>query len=118
MKKGDERVSLKTWLITILLGLSSILTLFSSLAIAVMKDSYQRLHYSSVVVGLSAPLIGLAIWIESQSVQARIKIILIIFLLFITNGVLNHAIARAHRVRSKGHWHLGEEDRDVIREET
>jgi multisubunit Na+/H+ antiporter MnhG subunit len=83
-----------------------------------MSDSYQRLHFSSIVVGLSAPLLAFAVWIETQNVQARIKVTLIVLLLFITNGILSHATGRACRVKTRGHWRLEDQDYDIALGET
>jgi monovalent cation/proton antiporter MnhG/PhaG subunit len=66
-----------------------------------MKDTYQRLNYSSVLAAVSVPLVTIAIWLRTTDPQMRIKIVLINLILFFTNAVLTHATGRAHFIRSR-----------------
>jgi len=93
-------------LTSVLLGLAVAVAIFFSLGMAIMADAFQRLHFGAVVAGISGPLIALAVWIEDNDAQSRIKIILIVLLLVFMNAILSHATARAIRVRQQGHWEI------------
>ena len=96
--------------IGVLLGLAVLLTILSALGLAVMRDAYQRLHYSAVIVSWAAIFITAAVWIDEKDAQAQIKAILIGLLLFTMNSVLTSATAQAIRVREQGHWEVRPED--------
>jgi multisubunit Na+/H+ antiporter MnhG subunit len=93
-------------LTSVLLGLAVAVAVFFSLGMAIMSDAFERLHFGAVVAGISGPLIAVAVWIEDNDAQSRIKIILIVLLLLFTNAILSHATARAFRIRQEGHWEL------------
>lgn len=82
------------------LGISILVTWLSCIALMVMKDTYQRLNYSSALAAVSVPLVTLAIWLRSTDPQMRIKVVLINVILFFTNAVLTHATGRAYYIRS------------------
>lgn len=88
----------------ILLALAVILCILCCLGLVVMRDSYQRLHFSSPVTALAAWLIAAAVWVESPAWQARIKAVLIAFILLAMNSILSHATAKAIRIRQVRHW--------------
>ncbi|HTW95720.1 MAG TPA: monovalent cation/H(+) antiporter subunit G [Tepidisphaeraceae bacterium] len=88
----------------ILLGVAVGLTLICSIGVLVMRDAYQRLHFSAPVVTISMPLIVIAIFLESDDPQARIKGCLIFVLLLVMNSILTHATARAFRIREMGRF--------------
>lgn len=87
-----------------LLALAAALTLISSIGLLCMRDAFQRLHYNAPVVTLASLCIVIAVWVEDPDWQARIKVICIFLILAVMNSVLNHATARAIRIREKGHW--------------
>ncbi|HEY5315629.1 MAG TPA: monovalent cation/H(+) antiporter subunit G [Pirellulales bacterium] len=87
-----------------LLGLAVAIALLSAAGMAVIRNTYQRLHFSALVVSLSGGLIAVAVWIEQADAQARIKVILTVGLLFVMNSILTHATARAVRIRRTGSW--------------
>ncbi len=90
----------------ILLGLAVGLAILCSFGMAIMRDAFQRLHFSAVIVSLSSLLIVIAVFLEENQAQARLKVVLIALLLFCLNAVLTHATAKATRVRKAGHWEV------------
>jgi multisubunit Na+/H+ antiporter MnhG subunit len=101
----------KDIVIAILLISSGLLAFVAALGALVMKETYQRLHFSAVVVGMSAPFVSLAVWMQTTDWQARLKVLVISVILFFMNAALTHATARAHRIRTRGH--LGIEPSDL-----
>lgn len=87
-----------------LLALAVALAIVCSIGLLVMRDAYQRIHFSSPIVTLSMLFICVAIFIEDSDSQARLKAVLIYVLLLVMNSVLSHATARAIRIRQTGHW--------------
>ena len=94
----------------VLLGVAVAIAIVSSIGVAVMRDAFQRIQFSSPVVSISIPLIAVAVWIEEKDPQARIKVILIWILLLVMNSILTHASARAFHIRAKNHWEPLPED--------
>jgi multisubunit Na+/H+ antiporter MnhG subunit len=88
----------------ILLGAAVVLAILCAVGVLVMRDPLQRLQFSAAVVGLSAGLIAVAVWLEESDAQARIKVLLIWAVLFVMNSILTHATARAFRIRRVGRW--------------
>ena len=91
-------------IVGILVGLAVLIAIVCSVGVMVMRDAYQRLQYSAVVVTLSVLLIAIAVWIEEKDPQARVKVILIGFTLFLMNSVLTSATAKAVRINEQKHW--------------
>jgi monovalent cation/proton antiporter MnhG/PhaG subunit len=89
---------------SVLLGLAVLLSFICCIGVAVMRDAFQRLHFSAVVVTFPALLIVIAVWVDETDPQARIKVILVGVLLFLMNAVLTNATAKAVRIRQAGHW--------------
>lgn len=90
----------------ILLALAVGLALLCSLGLAVMRDPWQRLQFTTPVVAWSAGLIAVAVWLAEGDWQARIKVLLVAGLLFVMNAILASATARAARIRRAGRWPL------------
>jgi len=88
----------------ILLGLAVGITTICCIGMASMRDAYQRIHFSTVVVSFSTTLVIVAVWVEESDPQARIKVVLIGGLLFVMNAVLNHATTKAIRIKERLHW--------------
>jgi multisubunit Na+/H+ antiporter MnhG subunit len=103
----------KNVIIEVLLYSATALALLCVLGLLTMRDSYQRLNFPAPIAAMSMPLIIVALWLDTESFQARIKSLMILALLFGMNGVVTHATARACRIRSKGRWELGPGDEDV-----
>jgi monovalent cation/proton antiporter MnhG/PhaG subunit len=91
-------------LTSLLLGLAVALALICSIGIAVVRDTYQRIHFSAPIVAISMPLISVAVFLEEPDSQARIKAVAITVLLIVMNAVLGHATARAIYIRETGRW--------------
>ena len=85
-----------------LLGVAVALAIICSIGLLVMRDPYQRLHFSAPVVTLSMLLIVIAVFIEEPDAQARIKVVLIVLFMTVTNSILSHTTARAIRIRQIG----------------
>lgn len=91
-------------IVGILIGIAVALAIICSVGVMVMRDPFQRLHFSAVVVTFSTLLIAIAVWVEEKDPQARIKVVLIGLILFVMNSVLTAATAKAVRVQQQGHW--------------
>lgn len=87
-----------------LLGLAAAICVLCAIGLAVMRDAYQRLHFSSPIASIGIALVAAAVWVEDPHWQSRIKALLIAIILFLTNATLSHATARAIRLRDLGHW--------------
>ena len=90
--------------IDVLLAIGVVSILISSVAMLVMKDLYERLHYLFPPATLSVICLTAAVLIDKHFSQAGIKALLIMFLVLSTNAVLTHATARAARIRQFGRW--------------
>jgi monovalent cation/proton antiporter MnhG/PhaG subunit len=101
-------------IVQILLGIAVLSTLIVSFGILSFRDAYQRLHLSALITGIASPLIAIAYWLDSADFQARIKVLLIVFLLFFMNSVLTHATARAYRIWKTGHFEIKPQDEEKI----
>jgi len=92
------------WAIDVLLLVSLVITLFSCIALAAVRDFFNRLHYLAPVTTVSITLLVIAVTVKYGWGQATIKTLLVWFVLLLINSVLTHATARAARVRELGHW--------------
>ena len=88
----------------VLLGLAVAFTFLSTIGVMVMRDAFQRLHFPAVIVTFASVLIAAAVWVDERDPQARIKVMLIAVILYITNAVLTSATARAARIHRVGFW--------------
>lgn len=91
-------------LIDVLLGIGVACTVLSSLALLIMKDLYERLHYLSPPATISVICFTVAVIADKHLSQAGIKALLIMVVLLAMNAVLTHATARAARIRQFGRW--------------
>jgi monovalent cation/proton antiporter MnhG/PhaG subunit len=90
--------------IDVLLAIGVVSVLISSIAMLIMKDLYERLHYLSPPATISVICFTAAIIIDKHLSQAGIKALLIMVVLLVMNAVLTHATARAARIRQFGRW--------------
>lgn len=90
--------------IGILVGIAVGLAIVCSIGVMVMRDAFQRLQFTAVVVTFAMLLIAVAVWVEEKDPQARIKVVLIGLILFVMNSVLTSATAKAVRIHQKGYW--------------
>jgi monovalent cation/proton antiporter MnhG/PhaG subunit len=83
-------------------------TLASCIGVLVMRDAYDRLHYTAPATTIAPLAIAAAIVVEERLSAAGIKALLVALALLVTNPVLTHATARAARIRQLGGWTLQE----------
>jgi monovalent cation/proton antiporter MnhG/PhaG subunit len=101
--------------IDVLLAVAVLVTVFSAVGVAVMRDPYQKLHFIAPPASVAILFVVAALFIGEKQKQAAGKAVLIAFLLYLINAVITHATARAHYVRQKGAW-PPEEPLEVVRE--
>ena len=94
--------------VTALLVLGVAVTLFSCLGVLVMRDAYDRLHYTTPAAVVAPAAIAAAVVLEERFSAAGIKAVLVALVLVVTNPVLSHATARAARIRQFGEWTVQE----------
>ena len=97
-------MSAATLAVEVLVWLAVVISLLCCLGIVVMKDLFERLHYTAAVSTIASVALLAAAVIEQGWGQAAIKMSLIVVVLFLMNAVLTHATARAARVRELGRW--------------
>lgn len=84
---------------SILVWIAVALAIVGAIGVAIMGDAFERLHFSTVPASFCAALIVLAVWLDDPNWQARLKVLFVAILLFLMNGILSHATARAIRIR-------------------
>jgi multicomponent Na+:H+ antiporter subunit G len=82
--------------------------LASCVGVLVMRDAYDRLHYTAPATTIAPLAIAAAIVLEESFSAAGIKAVLVAVVLLVTNPVLTHATARAARIRELGEWTVQE----------
>ena len=75
--------------------------------VLVMRDAYDKLHYTAPATTIGSLAIAAAVVVSESFSQAGIKALLVFLALLVTNPVLTHATARAARVRQLGAWRAG-----------
>jgi multicomponent Na+:H+ antiporter subunit G len=88
------------------------ITLFSCLGVLVMRDAYDRLHFTTPAATLGPVAIAAAVVLEERLSAAGIKAVLVALVLVATNPVLGHATARAARIREFGEWTIQDHERE------
>jgi multicomponent Na+:H+ antiporter subunit G len=83
-------------------------TLASCVGVLVMRDAYDRLHYTAPATTIAPLAIAAAIVLQEGLSAAGIKALLVAMALLVTNPVLTHATARAARIREFGEWAVQE----------
>jgi multicomponent Na+:H+ antiporter subunit G len=87
-------------------------TFLSCVGVLVMRDAYDRLHYTAPAATIAPVAIAVAVVLEERLSAAGIKAVLVALVLLITNPVLGHATARAARIRELGEWIIRDEERE------
>jgi monovalent cation/proton antiporter MnhG/PhaG subunit len=64
-----------------------------------MRDVYDRLHYAMAASTVPAFLLAAAVLVEEGWTQPGINTVVIVVVMFVTNPVLAHAVARVARTR-------------------
>ena len=98
--------------VTALLVLAVAVTLVSCAGVLLMRDPYDRLHYTAPAAVIPPVAIAAAVVLEERLSGAGIKALLIALVLIVTNPVLGHATARAARIRQYGQWRVRDEERE------
>jgi multisubunit Na+/H+ antiporter MnhG subunit len=98
-------------IVGVLLGAAAGVTVLSCAGMALMGGVYQRLHFVGPVVSVATFLVAGAVWVSEPEIQAGVKATLIALVMFVMNGVLSHATARAVRVKEHKRWAVEEGDR-------
>ena len=91
-------------LIDVLLGIGVVSAVLSCIAVLVMKDLYERLHYLAPPATITIICFTAAVIADKHLSQAGIKAVIIMIVLLLMNAVLTHATARAARVRQFKRW--------------
>jgi multicomponent Na+:H+ antiporter subunit G len=99
-------------LVTALLVVGVAVTLFSCLGVLLMRDPYDRLHYTGPAAVVAPVAIAAAVVLSEGLSAAGVKAVLIALVLVTTNPVLGHATARAARIRELGEWTVRDEERE------
>jgi len=95
-------------LVAVLLVVGVGVTLASCVGVLVMRDAYDRLHYTAPATTIAPLAIAAAIVLEERLSAAGVKALLVALALLVTNPVLTHATARAARIRQLGEWTVQE----------
>ena len=97
-------MSAATIAVEVFLGIAVLSVWLCCIAIIVMPNFYERLHYLATVTTISAFSILVAVVIEEGWGQATVKTTFTCVVLLLINAIVTHATARAARVRTLGHW--------------
>lgn len=93
--------------VDVLLWLGVALVLISCLGVVVMREAYDRLHFSSPAV-LGALLVAAAVVVEKSFSLVGDKAILVAVFLLVGSPLLTHVTARAARTAEHGDWRVDE----------
>lgn len=91
-------------IIDVLLGIGVASAVLSSIALLVMKDLYERMHYLSPPATITIICFTAAVLVDKHFSQAGIKAVIIMVVLLFMNAILTHATARAARTRQFKRW--------------
>jgi multicomponent Na+:H+ antiporter subunit G len=97
-------VSVQSVVVAVLLALGGASVLLSALGILVGREALDRLHFTAPAATIAPACFALAVLVEEPLSSAGIKAVLVALVVFVTEPVLSHAIARATRVRAEGRW--------------
>ena len=78
--------------------------LLSCLGVLLMRDAFDRIHYTGPAATLGTVLIAAAVVVREGLSQLGAKSLLLCLVILVTNPVLASATARAARVRQFGRW--------------
>lgn len=77
---------------------------FSVLGLLLTGHVYDRLHYLSGIGAVGIFVLAAAVWLREGASETAVKMIVIAWIIFLTNSVLTHATARAAWVRQHNKW--------------
>lgn len=86
----------------LIIGLAAFL--LTAIGLLVIKDVYERIHFTYPAATIGIVCIVAAVVVEKSVSQAGIKAVLTGAFVFWANPALSHATARAARVRRLGDW--------------
>ena len=95
----------------LLLGLVVLIVAGAGLGILLMRDAYQKLHFVTPAALVAPVLVTLALLVRSGLNENTGETCLALVFLVIAGPYLSHATMRAIRVREKGDWRPGKENR-------
>jgi monovalent cation/proton antiporter MnhG/PhaG subunit len=95
-------------IVAVLLGAGVAVELASVLGVLLLRDAFDRLHFTAPATTLGPLAIAAAVVLRESFSQADIKALLVAVVLLVTNPVLTHATARAARIRAHGAWTVQE----------
>lgn len=108
-------MSVRHLLTDVFLWLGVALELLACLGVLVMRDVFDRLHFSSPA-SLGAVSIAVAVVIkDSFSLIGDNAIVIAVFILF-TAPLLTHAVGRAARTARQGEWGIQPEEEIPVEE--
>jgi monovalent cation/proton antiporter MnhG/PhaG subunit len=90
--------------VAVLLTLGVGVELACCVGVLVMRDAYDKLHYTAPATTIGSLAIAAAVVVSAPLSQAAVKALLVFLALLVTNPVLTHATAR---VRQLGAWRVG-----------
>ncbi len=99
---------------SILVWIAVALAVVCAIGLAIMTTVFERLHFSAVLASFCAALIVIAVWLDDPDWQSRLKALCIAILLFVMNGVLTHATARAIRIRQAKRLDIGPDEKILL----
>jgi len=90
-------------IVILLVSLGVVVELGCCVGVYVMRDAYDKLHYTGPAAILGPVLFAGAIVVQEGVSQAGVKAVLVALLLIIANPVLTHATGRALYIRQRDH---------------
>lgn len=93
--------------VDVLLALAVLLVLASSLAVLLMRDVYQKLHFVTPVALVAPVLVALAVLVAQGYSENTAQTWLALFVLVVSSPLVSHATIRAARLRDTGDWRAG-----------
>ena len=94
-----------------LLALAAVVVVGSVVGLVAARDDLDRLHYLAPASVVSPVLIAAAVVAREAFDGRAIKALLVAAVFVVLNPVLSQATARAQRVRERGDWRPGPEER-------
>jgi multicomponent Na+:H+ antiporter subunit G len=92
--------------VDVLLGVGVASVLLSCVGVLVMRDPFDRLHFTAPAATIAPVVLAAAVLVEEPFSSAGVKAVMVALLLLITTPVLTHATARAARIREHGRWKM------------
>lgn len=80
------------------------IVLLSAIGLWSMRTPFQRLNFVAPPACISGFLVLAAVALDEKENQGWMKCAVVALLLFLMNGVVTHATARAAWIRRTGHW--------------